>query len=324
VRRAGGSFTENRVFLRTAGAAATGTAAPDSAAVADLVALVPPEAGLYKVWLPGDSSEAAAVIVEKLIAPQPRQSFDPRYAPAAVSLDLRTGSEGDLETRIDEQPLRSGPGILDSVAAVRAMIDKAGAHALLLVQSSSPATGTFVQMPSVIVLESAGAGAQNWDRNLVRSSLSAAAGNLWTTTQLGAGWVSETSARQPVERLDGLATLVFADRGHRLFLSNDLPLLTAVLDRAAAQPAAGSLTYAAGFRHLREGPNFERVMRALDFTTSAGDPSLGPSGGSGMPAFFLENLGSLSRVLSNLAEIRMTEQERDNLTLQTVVYQMRQ
>jgi hypothetical protein len=56
-------------------------------------------------------------------------------------------------------------GISDSVAAARAMADKSGVRALLLVQSS--AAGTFVQMPCVIVLE----GGRDWDRDQVRSSL---------------------------------------------------------------------------------------------------------------------------------------------------------
>jgi hypothetical protein len=320
VRRAGGNFTESRVFLRVPEAAGPAAGAPGSAAVSSLLALVPPEAGLYKAWLFDESSDAAAAIVEKLIAPQPQGSPDSRYAPSAVSLDLRAGSEGDLETRIDEQPLPSGPGISDSVAAVRAMIDKAGGRALLLVQSSSPAAGTFLQMPSVIVLEAG----QDWDPGSVRISLTAAAGTLWTTSQLGAAWAGGTAGRYPVERMDGLASLIFANRGHLLFLSNDALLLTAVLDRAGAQPPTAAATYAAGFRHLRERPNYERVMAALDFTSPAGNADFGRPGGPGAPSFFSENLGSLSRVLSKLAEIRVTEEATGSLTRQTVVYQMGQ
>jgi hypothetical protein len=124
--------------------------------------------------------------------------------------------------------------------------------------------------------------------------------------------------------MDGLASLIFANRGHLLFLSNDALLLTAVLDRAGAQPPTAAATYAAGFRHLRERPNYERVMAALDFTSPAGNADFGRPGGPGAPSFFSENLGSLSRVLSKLAEIRVTEEATGSLTRQTVVYQMGQ
>ena len=162
-----------------------------------------------------------------------------------------------------------------------------------------------------MVLESAG----DWDIDSVRSSLATAAGKLWTTSQLGAGWVSGTSGRQTIERLDGLGTLVFAVRGRLLFLGNDLRLLTAVLDQAGTSPANAALTYAAGFRHSREQENYRRVMAALDFPASAGN-------GGGAPAFFSGNIASLSRVLSSISEMRMTEEQRGVTTLQTVLYRM--
>jgi len=321
VKRTGGNVLESRVFLRTPGAAAPAAAATDSGTVPGLLALVPPEAGLYRASRVGDSSDAAALIVQKLIGPPPQRTSDGRYAPSAVSPDSRAGSEGDLETRIDEQPLPSDAGISDSVAAVRAMVDRSGGRALLLVQSSSPAGGTFVQMPAVIVLD----GAEDWNRDSVRSSLAAAAGKLWTTSQLGAGWVSGTAGRHPVERLDGLGTLIFAIRGRLLFLGNDARLLAAVLDRVATRPAAGALTYAAGFRHLRERSSYERVMTALDFTSSAGNAGSGGGDRAGAaPPFFSGNVASLSRVLSGVAEIRVTEEERGLATVQSVLYQMGQ
>jgi hypothetical protein len=307
VKRTGGNITESRVFLRTPDAAQPALSASDSGTVSGLLALVPPEAGLYKVSRVNEPAEAATLIVDKLIAPQPPRSRDFRYAPGAVSFDGLAGTEDDLETRIDQQPLPSDAGVSDSVAAVRVILDKTGATALLLVQSSSPVAATFIQTPSVIVLAAAG----DWDHDSVRSSLTAAAGGLWTTSQLGAAWVTGTAGRNPIDRMDGLGTLLFANRGRLLFLSNDSRLLTAVLDRLGTGPSTGAFTYAAGFRHSRERPNYERVMAALDFT----------SAGNRAPAFFSDNIGSLSRVLSKFSEIRMTEEERNSITVQTVLYQ---
>jgi hypothetical protein len=313
VRRSAGAVTENRVLLRVPDAAGPAPAAGDDA-VSGLLALVPPEAGLYKASRAGEPSEVAALIVQKLIAPQPQRFGDWREAPAAVSPDSPAGSEGDLETRIDQQPLPPDAGISDSIAAVRALVERTGSRALLLVQSSAPLSGPFVRVPSVIVLD----GAKDWDRDTVRASLGAAAGRLWTTSQLGAGWAGGTAGRHSIERLDGLGTLTFAQSGRLLFLGNDARLLASVLDLVGATPPTGALNYAAGFRHLREQSNYERMMTALDFNSSAGNVhDLDHA-----PAFFSGNLGSLSRVLSQVTEVAVTEEERAGRTSQTVVYQM--
>lgn len=314
IQRTDGAITENRFFLR----------APDQPAltsggggVSKLVALVPPEAGLYKASRVLEPSVAATMIVHELIGPQAQPSHDERYAPTAAAPDSLAGNEGDLETRIDEEPLPSDAGKADSIDAVRALADKAAGGALLLVESSAAANGTFIRTPAAIVLE----GAQDWDRDAVRSALSTAAGKLWTTSQLGAGWVSETSGQYPIERLDGLGTLAFANRGRLLFLGNDVPLLEAALDRTGAALPSGNLTYAAGFRHLRERPAYQRIMTALDFTSPAAPGRADPSGA---PPFFSRNIASLSRVLSRVVEIRVTEEERGPATFQKVVYQLEQ
>jgi hypothetical protein len=311
VKRTADTVTETRVLLRAPDAANAGPAVSGSDAVSSLLPWVPPDAGLYRASPAGEPSEVAALIVRKLIALQPQRMGDWRDAPAPVSPDNPAGSESDLETRIDEQPLPPDAGISDSMAAVRSLVDKTGCRASLLVQSTS-ASGTFVQMPTVVLLD----GLHDWDRDTVKDSLSVAAGKLWTTSQLGAGWVSRTAGRHPVERLDGLGTLIFANSGRLLFLGNDVRLLTTVLDRLGANPPSGALSYAAGFRHLRERPNYERVMTALDFNSSAGNEKA--------PAFFSGNIGSLSRVLSNVAEVRVTEEEKGDITRQTVLYRMRQ
>ena len=223
--------------------------------------------------------------------------------------------------RIDEQPLPADAGIADSIAAARTLVDQGNAHSLLLVQSTSPDAGTFVPIASVIVL----AGDAGWNRDTVRQSLTAAAGKLWTTSQLGAAWAGDTVAQQPVDRLDGLGTVLFAIRGRFLFLSGDAPLLASVLARSgAAPPSAGDFTYAAGFRHQRERANYERIMAALDFTAPAGTPEFEPNPSPGGPSFFSGNLGSLSRVLGRIAEVRLTERETPAGTIQKVVYQLGQ
>jgi len=300
LRRVPGSITETRVFLKTPGAAG----AP-AGTVSRLLALVPAQAGLYKASSVSDPAQPAELIVRKLIAAPPRHLRDWRRSPYGVSADVRAGTEADLEQHIDEAPLPTAAGVGDSEEAVRKLAEKAGARSVLLVQASASTGETFVRMHSVIVL----AAQSDWDAAEVRSALSAAAGGLWTTAGVGAGWTSAAAGRHAVERLDGLGSLMFAASGQLLFLGNDAGWMAAVLDRAGARPPAGGVSYAAGFRHARERANYQRIMTALDF------------GQEGGPAFFSANLGSLSQVLSGIAEVRVTEEDRAGVTSQTVVYQ---
>ena len=164
-------------------------------------------------------------------------------------------------------------------------------------------------MPTVVVLQ----GQAAWTRDAVRAALSGAAGDLWSTAQLGAGWTSATAGRHAVDRLDGLGTLAFAIDGRRLFLANDLPLLASVLDRTAIAPPARPLTYAAGFRHSRESGNYNRIMAALDFGSARGEG----------PAFFSGDLASLGRTLASISEISITRAETNGATAETVSYHLR-
>jgi hypothetical protein len=311
VRRSATSIDEQRVFLRLADAAP----AAASPAIARLLPLVPPEAGMYKAS-PVEDGSAAALMVNKLIGAPPERGTDWRFAPLAISPDNTAGNEGDLETRIDEQSLPPDAGISDSVAAVRAWIEKSRPAALLLVQSGAADTGAFVRTPAAIVLE----GVEEWDRGAVRAAWANAAGKLWTTRQLGAAWVPATAGRHAIERLDGLGALSFTVRGRLLFLANDAQLLGWILDRTAAASPATALTYAAGFRHLRERANYQRLMAALDFSSPAAGADFYRVAAPNRPAFFSGNLASLSAVLSGVSEIRVTEHEDGLATIQAVSY----
>jgi hypothetical protein len=306
LKRSNANFTESRVFLRLPEEAP----ASEAATVSNLLALVPPEAGVYKASQIDHPADTAALAVEKLIGPQTSRLRDARYAPMAIATESSVGSESDLEARIDEQPLSRDSGIADSIAAMRLLLENGHARSSLFVQSSASATGTFVQTPSVIVLESGA----DWDRDAVRASLAATAGKLWTTSQIGAGWINGSAGQHPIEVLDGLGKLMFAVQGRLLFLGNDSRLLATVLDRTGTAPAATALTYAAGFRHSRERSNYTRIMSALDFTGFART--------DGAPTFFSRNMESLSAVLSRLAELRVTEENRGTTTVQSVVYQL--
>lgn len=315
VKRSADAIVETRALVRTPGSARVS----GSAIVTRLQALVPPEAGVYKAAESSDPSTLADLIVRKIIGMPSEQARDWRDAPDAVSPDNRAGSEGDLETRIDEQPLPSDPGVAASLAAMRGAVDQGGARALLVVQSSV-ADGAFVRTPSVIVLESA----TDWNRGSIRNAMGDAAARLWTTSHLGAGWTTSTVGRHSFDRLDGLGTLLVASDGPLLFLGNDASLLGAVVDRTGIRAPATPNSYIAGFRHTRERASYERVMTALDFTSTAPGFGFVRPGGMAPPNFFSGNIASLSHVLSKIGEIQVTQEGRGTATIQRVVYRLTQ
>jgi hypothetical protein len=301
VTRSRTAITETRVFLREPEAEA---AAPPQ--VSNLVELVPPDAGLYRFSIRPSPSAAAAMIVQKLMASAATRPIDDRFAPSAIALDARAGSEGDLETRIDEPPLPAEDARAAATATLQAMLENNRPISMLELQSSVSAGGTFVQTPAVLVFEAPA----EWNAAVVQPALTAAVSPLWTNSGLGAAWVSGTVGRQSVERLDGLGTLLYAIRGRLLFIANDPTQLAAALGRigTGGQAPAG-LTYAAGFRHAQEAANFERIMNALDFSSPAGNGR----------AFFSANLASLSRVLSFVSEIAVTEEQSGTYTRQRII-----
>jgi hypothetical protein len=311
VNRTDATVTESRVFLRSAENPGDGPSPADRAAAARLAALAPHDAGLYRVWTAPDPAKAAGSIVDKLIAPPAAVSDRSRYAPGAADLSQTAGTEADLETRIDEPPLPSETTLAESAAPLREAMEKAGLRAMLQVQSTAPASRTFIRMPCAIVL----AASSPWDQPAVEQALTGVIEPLWTTTGLGAGWKSATAGNSSVRALDGLGTLYLATRENLLFLSNDAGLLGVILDHgAASSPASASATYAAVFRLAREQAPYERLMTALDFASSAN--------ANGAPAFFSQNIAGLGRVLSPVSEIRVTEQDEGARVSQTVDYRM--
>lgn len=311
---------EHRVLLRSADSSTGAT--PDSAreALGALLPLVPEDAGLYKAWAVPPPDFAATLIEEKLLAPQVQVQRDWRYAPPASGTGEAAGAESDLETRIDEPSLPAESTGLLVTGPLRKLLEEAQITALLQVQSSAQMRNGFVSTPSVLAL----AAASEWNGSAVKEALAQSIETLWTTARLGAQWVPANARTQAIERLDGLAPLMFAIRGRILFLANDADLLAAVLDRPASSAPAAHISYGAQFRHSRERGDYDRLMRALDFAQTPQSPTFGFAAVNAKePRFFSENLGSLSRVLSFVNTISATRSDEGKLVKEQIVYEIR-
>jgi hypothetical protein len=305
VTRDSGHIVENRVLLRARDKNTEAPTAEVRQSRAALASLAPDNAGFYRAWAAPQADFIAWMVVTKLLAPHPRALPSYRYAPEAIDTGERSGSESDLETRIDEPELPAASDGTLVMEPLRKLLESAHAQALLQVQSGVPRSNGFVANPCVLAVEAE----SPWELNSVRDSLTAAVQTLWTTSGLGAQWEPATGPHG-IERLNGLAKLSIAVRGRRLFLANDADLLAAVLGRPSIPASETPLTYEAVFRHALERAPYQRLMTALDY-------------GRCQQCFFSENIASLSDVLSFVDSVRVTQADRGDAVVEQVTYAVR-
>jgi len=283
-------------------------------AVAALRAIAPPDAALSRTWAAPTPAMAESMIQTKLLKPAMASSSTRLYAPEAISTDESAGSEQDLEMRIDEPPLADDVAGKLNVGALSALISRASPDALIEIQSTGM-TNSFVQTPCVIVLSAA----SNWDVAGLREALTSAVESLWSTSRLGVEWRQTTLGQHAVEELNGLATLLFALDGSRLYLANDPVLLLATLNRSGEAPVEPGPAYAAELNHGSERADYLTIMSALDFGRRQQFFLFTPQGNR-TPQFFSENLASLSSVFDFVRHISVTQVELQQLERQRVAY----
>jgi hypothetical protein len=114
-----GSFEERRVLLRVA----PPEKSVDRSSMSQVLSHISPGASLYRAWN-APSRDVVRSVLQQVILSEPAggPSLD-RYAPQVSSAASNVGSDGDLETRIEEPAfLRSADSNIDTVAdAVMAM-----------------------------------------------------------------------------------------------------------------------------------------------------------------------------------------------------------
>ncbi len=160
---------EERVLLRAQAA----TPASESA-VAQIVAYVPNAAGLYRAWAAPTGDQAAGLVYSKIYSPSVGAAPPSERAPDAAASEEKSGSEADLETRIDQQPLDLGDRnqpYLD----LRAKLDAVKLDAMMEIQSSRTlADGVFVVNPRAVVLLAA----SDWAPNAINTEFSLTRGRV--------------------------------------------------------------------------------------------------------------------------------------------------
>ena len=308
--RSGKEYREERVLLKKSAAAGNASTDDAAAAVADLVRLVPTDTGTYEVRAAPSAVDCLNVLETKILAPHKGPAVAQQTAPDVQLSSGDTGSSSDLETRIDQAPLKT-PGSSDASGSLKDLFQKSQVRAVLQVQATErDKDGVFVRIHSGVAFIAA----TDWPENTVRSALVDFLRPSLTTGNLGLQWQSKSGYQE----LDGLWSFAVAVRGKYLLVSDDSSLLKNMFANINQKPAQKPAVLVAGFHHARERENFARLTGLLD------RPNANPGGtaaSEAYPQFFSDNLASFSSALAGVTSQTIVIREARDRVLQTVTYE---
>jgi hypothetical protein len=279
LERVRGEIRERRVLLRAAPEPASENESPTG----QLLAAVPDDAGLYRVWLHPSGQQAEQWIEEKVFPAGTASAPRSKSAPVVVET-ADAGSEIDLETRIDDRTITENS---DPFKALRDRLIATKIDAMLEVSSTKvDADQVFILPHSAIALLANSA----WNAGNIRAALSAAAAGVW----------GNATARE----------VVMASEGKWLVVGDSADIVNAVFSRRNRAAVAGA-AYAAGWRHARELPNFERMTKLIDFPQASEEPQ-----------FFSGNLASLGRTLKRIDTAAIVVHDAGTMLRESVTYKL--
>lgn len=304
--REGAVYREERVILPKRANEDDAAITQAALAVTALLPLAPKEYGFYQA-APADAKSSLAVLEQKILAPHFGAAPAEKVAPQIQLTSGEAGSGSDLETRIDvEQAPRVS---VESAAGLQKQFEAAVPLAMLTLQGTRKnQDGVLLQVPTVLVITAA----NSWDAAAMQKAIQDRMAPGLTAARLGLQW---RDVKDGYSELDGLYPVQMAARGKLLYFSNNVEMLTAVL-QAKASTAVPSVSYAAGFNHTRERQNFYDLAKLAD--QNAANSSA--SGSQREPQFFSDNIGSFSRAFARLdSEEVITRTSKDKIQ-QTVTY----
>jgi hypothetical protein len=320
-------FREERVLLPKPAAEE-----PAMLNLAPLAALPPASTGVYRVVATRNPADAIRAIQEKLLGSSETPTQNPELAPDALSGGPQNGTAGDLETRIDAQQPVAPSASSDSLTQ---LLQTSGLDAVLTVSSAqAPAEpdGLWVSIHSAVVLHTANAA----DRQTLAAALQETLRGELTTASIGISFKPTIIAGVPVDSVTGPRHLFFAisttpAQGNLILLADDESLLSELLSHLAASlpdATATPATLIAVFNHSSQRTPYVRLTSLIDGTNNKpGTPSnpasnapAGSDGGGSAPAFFSQNIGSLSGTFVHLESERLVERVADGNLRQTVTY----
>jgi hypothetical protein len=306
----GKAYREERVLVKKSSSTAEASADAGSAAVADLLRLVPAQAGVYLVKASPSANDCFRLLETKILAPHLGPAAAEKLAPQVQLTNGETGSGSDLETRIDQAPVQQS--VTASVAtSLGDLLQKNRVRAFLQVQSTErDKEGVFVRIHAAVAL----LGDADWNEAAVRSALVELLRPGLTAGQLGVDWQSASGSQQ----LNGLWNLATAVRGKYLFISDQRALLNELLANMTQKVVSNPAVFAAGFDHGRERGSFARLTGLID---RPGVELGAPAGAGHIPEFFSENIASLSSMLAGVSSEKIVVRNAGDKVIETVTYE---
>lgn len=305
LKRDGKEYREERILLRKQAIQLDDTNSAGATAVADLLRLLPQNAGVYIAKANPKPDDCVKLLQVKILAPHLGPAAPELLAPQVQLGNGETGAGSDLETRIDQAPLQQ-TSTTQGGALLNDLFIKNGALASLQVQSTEEnSQGVFVAMHSVLMF----LGETEWNEQAVQAALADFVRPGLTTGELGVQW----KKGQGFNELDGLSPLAIAVRGKYLLVSDSGNFLSAALANFNRKTIGSPSKLSAGFNHQSERTAFIKFTQMLDLET--------PTGGAGQaPDFFSGNVGSLSNVLQRVASETIVVRDAADRQTQTVTY----
>jgi hypothetical protein len=310
-------FHEERVLLPKS----PESASAEQGNLEQLKALVPEDAGVYRAETAPSVEHVVETIDARLLSRKISGYIDRAAAPPEVAASAQPGAEDDFETRIDAPQATVQP-LGAELAGLRSLLEADQPDTMLVVEKSvSQPDGVFVGYRSAIVL----ALQKPWSAGDVEAAIDEALGRHLTAGALGIGW-KQMGDKQNSFVLDGVSPLAFAIDGQFCIISDDVQMLTAMMQEAAATNATtladgdDSLVMLGGFNHEAERENFARATRLMDGAT--GNANADAADGQGQtPQFFSRDLASLSNAFARLRSEEVSAWWKNGALHQTVRYE---
>jgi len=305
----GNVFREERVLLKASPPFTGDTREEDFRAASDLARLVSSGAGFYEASAAPSAEECLELLNTKILSPRLAENNVARFAPQFELSQGVTGSALDMETHIDEAPIREAAAT-DRAAPLKALLAKNRVRAMLQARSTTAGSdGVFVHLHSAVAFLAE----NDWDDAPVRATLAEVVGRDLTTLQLGTAWRQQNGYQE----LDGLRPLLVATRGKYMFVSDDSVLMNGLLANMS-RPSNPPALLIAGFDHQRERDNLARLSGVVDHSSSSPAEMQFMSA---RPEFFSKNMASLSTVLSAVRSENIVIRDAGDKLVQTVIYQ---
>ena len=281
-------------------------------AAADLVRLVPEDAGVYEATANPTADSAFALLETKLLAPHLGPAPPSQIAPQVQLTSGEQGGASDLETRIDQDPAERP--VTQATSTLKTLLDKTPLLASLQLQfTTRDQAGVFVRMHSAVVL----AAASDWNESTVQSALADFVRPGLTASQLGVAWQPKSGYQQ----LDGLWPLVASVHGKYLLLSDDPSLIESLLSNFNRKSTFEPAEFIAGFNHQRERSNFVRLTGLIDRPSIVSDSTQNTER---QPQFFSGNMASLSNTLAVVSSQKIEVREDGDKMRQSIIYEWSQ